>query len=64
MRATLKRLLWDDDGQDLVEYALLVAFVSLTVLAAVLALQDAIGATYISLDANEQGLGAVTPDPW
>lgn len=63
MRALI-RLFRDDEGQDLIEYALLVAFVGIAVLAAFLAFQDAIGNAYSGMDATEQGLGAVTPDPW
>lgn len=64
MFRTLRQLFVDDDGQDLVEYALLVAFVGIALIAAFLALQDAIGNAYTGMDATEQGLGAVTPDPW
>jgi prepilin peptidase CpaA len=53
----------DDDGQDLVEYALLVAFVGLAALAAWLAIQNALGAAYGRMDARQQNLSAVTPDP-
>jgi pilus assembly protein Flp/PilA len=35
MKQLLIRLLHDDDGQDIVEYALLVAFVSLAIIPAV-----------------------------
>lgn len=64
MRATLQRLLSHDDGQDLVEYALLVAFVGLVAVAAFLALEDALGNAYSGLDIEEQDLAAQTPDPW
>ena len=63
MRETLRRLRDDTDGQDIVEYALLVAFVSLVVLAAFLALQDAIGDGYTRWDTRDQQLGSCTPGP-
>lgn len=63
MRAILKRLLIEDEGQDLVEYALLVAFAGFAGLAAWLAIQNALFAGYTALDANEQDLGAFTPPP-
>ncbi len=69
----LRRLLLDDSGQDLVEYALLVAFVGLTALAAWLAIQDSLGAAYGRVDLRQQDLSAgpggsrngplVTPEP-
>jgi len=63
MTRTFNRLLREDDGQDLVEYALLVAFVGLAGLAAWLAIQNAIADGYTWWDAADQDLGAVTPDP-
>lgn len=63
MTRTFNRLLREDDGQDLVEYALLVAFVGLAGLAGWLAIQNAIADGYTWWDAADQDLGAVTPDP-
>lgn len=73
MWTTLKRLLGEDNAQDVVEYALLVAFVGLTVLAAWLAIQDGIATGYVNWDSQEQNVSAgpggnvngplVTPDP-
>jgi Flp pilus assembly pilin Flp len=63
MARVLVRLLRKDDGQDIVEYALLVAFVGLVVLAAALALQDAMGTFYSGVDSRDQSLAAVTPNP-
>jgi Flp pilus assembly pilin Flp len=70
---SLKRLLIGDEGQDLVEYALLVAFVGLAVLAAWLAIQGAVANGYINWDNQEQNVSAgpggntngplTTPDP-
>jgi len=63
MRRILKRLWREDEGQDLVEYALLVAFVGLAGLVGWLAIQNAIATGYAGWDAADQDLGAVTPDP-
>lgn len=60
----LKRLFREECGQDLVEYALLVGFVAFAGLAGWLAIQNAIAAGYMSWDAADQALGAVTPDPF
>ena len=46
MVSTLRRLLADDSGQDLIEYALLTSFVSLTVFAVFDVLRDGIGFVY------------------
>jgi Flp pilus assembly pilin Flp len=64
VRITFLQLLWSDDGQDIVEYALLVAFVGIACLAAFQAFENAIQAGYVWFDAEEQNLGACTPDPW
>jgi Flp pilus assembly pilin Flp len=63
MRTIVMRLLHDEEAQDLVEYALLVAFVGLAGLAAWLAIQNTIAVGYTNLDVTEQNLGAVTPPP-
>ena len=63
MRATLSALLVGEDGQDLVEYALLVALVGLLGLAAWLAVREALAAKYVAWDARDQALSAETPDP-
>ena len=44
----LRRLLVDDGGQDLIEYGLLAAFISLAVIAAIDAVGGALGTTYQS----------------
>jgi Flp pilus assembly pilin Flp len=64
MRCILRRLLYDDEGQDLAEYALLVAFVGIAALAAWLAIEGAIANGYSGWDTVDQDLGAVTPDPY
>lgn len=63
MRVLLHQLLLEEDGQDLVEYALLVAFVAFAMLTAWLAIEDAIAAGYTWWDTQDQNLGSCTPGP-
>jgi Flp pilus assembly pilin Flp len=63
MPRILERFVYEDGGQDVVEYALLVAFVGVAAVAAWLAIQNAIAAGYIGWDGADQDLGAQTPDP-
>jgi Flp pilus assembly pilin Flp len=56
MKATLIQLLRDERGQDLVEYALLVAAVGLALIATVNNLSTAIVSLYSSIT---QGLGSI-----
>jgi Flp pilus assembly pilin Flp len=56
VRSTLRELLLGDRGQDLVEYALLTAFVGLTGAAAWAAIQNAVQAGYLAWDTAEQDL--------
>lgn len=46
MTALLRRFVREDEGQDLVEYAMLIALIALTVVAAVSGLATAIGGQY------------------
>lgn len=46
MTALLRRFVREDEGQDLVEYAMLIALIALTVVAAVSGLATAIGNQY------------------
>lgn len=55
------RLVDDQRGQDLVEYALLTAAVGLVAIATWPAVATAIGAAYRALDANTQGLWEPPP---
>jgi hypothetical protein len=52
----LRRLLVDDEAQDLVEYALLTAFVGLAGMAGWAAIQAAIQQIYAAWDTAEQNL--------
>jgi Flp pilus assembly pilin Flp len=58
----LVRLVCDDNGQDLVEYAFLCAFVALVTAAGWAAVRDALASTYGVLDTAEQDLWK-PPDP-
>jgi Flp pilus assembly pilin Flp len=58
----LARLARDEDGQDLVEYALLLAFFGLMLLAVWTNIADAIGVRYGRTRSGVQGLWS-TPDP-
>lgn len=51
-----RRLLAEDDGQDLVEYALLIGLVALASAAAIGTLQTALHDAYVSWDTRNQAL--------
>jgi Flp pilus assembly pilin Flp len=59
--AWLRRLVRDDRGQDVVEYALLTAFFGLCALAAWTSLRDAIGLTYGGATTGVQSLWEPPP---
>jgi Flp pilus assembly pilin Flp len=52
----------DEQGQDLVEYALLGAFVAIATIAGLKAIENAIGSEYVKWDQEEQILWE-PPDP-
>jgi Flp pilus assembly pilin Flp len=52
MKGLFVRLTRSEEGQDLIEYALLAAFISLTVTASVLALGNRLNDWYEGLDAK------------
>jgi Flp pilus assembly pilin Flp len=54
--AWLTRLVGDECGQDLVEYALLTAFFGVIAVATWSAIEDSLGAAYISYDDSVQDL--------
>ena len=58
-----RRFIVDDDGQDLIEYALLSALIGVVGILAWTNVGGAIHDTYISWDANTQFISATTPDP-
>ena len=54
----LKRFWKEEEGQDLVEYALLLGFISLAVIAALSAMQEALDTVYTSTATKLQGSGS------
>jgi len=48
-KSWLKRFLADEDGQDLIEYALLVALIALATIGAIAAVGNALSAKYASM---------------
>ena len=62
MGSLLRRLLVDDSGQDLIEYALLTAGLGLVGIAVWPAITAAVGVTYGNLDTRTQNLWRV-PNP-
>jgi Flp pilus assembly pilin Flp len=56
MRRGLLLLFRDDEGQDLVEYALLTAFIGLCALGAFAGLRTALGLSYSGTTTGVQGL--------
>lgn len=61
MRQLLHRLLHDEEGQDLIEYALLAAGVGFAGAAAWPAIQTAVGLAYRTLDTRSQDLWQPPP---
>ena len=62
MQSLLARLIREEEGQDLIEYALLTAGIGLTGFAVWPAITDAVGVAYGGLDTRTQNLWEV-PDP-
>ena len=62
MTALWRRLLRDEDGQDVIEYALLTASIGLAGIATWPLIRVAIGITYGRLDTKTQDIWEV-PDP-
>ena len=63
MRRGLRRFIFDDSGQDLIEYALLSALIGVVGILAWTNLGSAMNTTYNSWDDNAQCLSAYTPNP-
>jgi Flp pilus assembly pilin Flp len=59
----LARILREDDGQDLIEYALLGALVGIVGILAWTNVASSINTTYIGWDTNVQTLSATMPNP-
>ena len=58
-----RRFIFEDHGQDLIEYALLSVLVGVVGIAAWTNVGSALFTTYSSWDTGVQGISAVTPDP-
>jgi len=59
----LLRFFSDESGQDLIEYALLCAFIGFVGMAAWLNIRSGIGTAYSNWGSGVQNLSACTPDP-
>ncbi len=59
----LARFAFDDEGQDLIEYALLSAFIGVCAIVAWNSIPPALAATFLSWDTSVQNLSSCTPDP-
>ena len=58
-----KRLIWEDAGQDIVEYALLGALIGIAAILTWQQIAASVGVVYGEADVAQQGLSACTPDP-
>lgn len=63
MKAMLRRFVFDDRGQDLIEYALLSSLIGIVGILAWTNLGGAMNTAYTTWDTNVQCLSATTPDP-
>jgi Flp pilus assembly pilin Flp len=63
MWGCLRELVVSEDGQDLIEYALLSAFIGVCAILAWQNIPLAIEAVYLSWDGSVQNLSSCTPDP-
>jgi Flp pilus assembly pilin Flp len=62
-RIVRPRLMLEDSGQDLIEYALLSGLIGVVCVLAWTNIPPAIGAAYMAWDTNVQSLSSCTPDP-
>ena len=63
MRTMLRRFLRDENGQDVIEYALLSAFIGVCAVAAWINIPPHIKSAYENWDAGVQNISSCTPDP-
>lgn len=63
MKPILRRFLTDDEGADIIEYALLSAFIGVCAVAAWTSIPPRIAAAYMNWDTSVQSLSSCTPDP-
>jgi Flp pilus assembly pilin Flp len=59
----VRRLVVNEDGQDLIEYALLSASIGICCVLVWPTIRAAIGAAFVAWDTNVQALSSCTPDP-
>lgn len=59
----LLQFIRDEDGQDLIEYALLACFIGVCAVVAWTNIPPKIAAAYLAWDSGVQNLSACTPDP-
>jgi Flp pilus assembly pilin Flp len=50
MQGMIRRLVRSDDGQDLIEYGLLVGIITITAIAAIISIGPKVGAYFTNLD--------------
>ena len=55
MQALLRQLIRDDGGQDLIEYALLAAFISIASVAMITAIGNGVNTVYTAVNAGVAG---------
>jgi len=58
MKNLIQRFIREEEGQDLIEYALLIVFIAIVVVAALDALGPTISTVYTNIDAQLAGGGA------
>ena len=63
LRELIVRFLQDDGGQDIIEYALLAAFIGTVGILAWRSIQTSVGAHYTGWDSAVQTRSSCTPDP-
>ena len=56
MTRLLKRLVREDEGQDLIEYALLAGFISLVAVSAIIAVGTGVNGVYANINTNVQSI--------
>jgi pilus assembly protein Flp/PilA len=60
MKNVLKRFVRDDEGQDLIEYALLAGFISLVAVLAITNVGTGVNAVYTNIDGQVKAIPAGT----
>ena len=63
MKTIVRRFLTENDGADLIEYALLSAFIGVCAVAAWINIPPHIATAYTNWDAGVQTISSCTPDP-